>query len=367
MTTSYRCWAEINLEAIRSNLRALRSMVASEVRVAAIIKADAYGHGLPEVARGLDRDADLFGVACLVEARAIRSTGSQTPILILGSALPEERVCIADEGFIPSVSTINEAAAYARCARAGQRVSIHLVIDTGMGRIGVSEEEAGEAIRAIREMAPLRLAAVSSHLPVADEDEEYTVQQLDRFRALVKSAFPGDEPVAILNSAGVIRFGKVTRPGDIVRAGLALYGISPVPEFQPHLRPAMTLKTRVALVRWLGPGRSISYGRTFVTPGRMKVATLCAGYGDGVDRHLSGQGSDVLLHGQRCRLLGRVTMDQIMVDVSHLEHVEPGDEAVLVGRQGDLEILASELAARAGTIAWEIFTGITKRVVRIYY
>jgi alanine racemase len=366
MTTSHRCWAEINIEAMRFNLRALRSLVASGVRVAAVIKADAYGHGLPEVARRLDRDADLFGVANLMEARAIRSTGSQIPILILGPALPEERIRIVDEGFIPTVSTIDEAAAYGRCVPAGQRVPIHFAIDTGMGRIGASEEEAGDAFRAIREMAQLRVAAVSTHLPVADEDEEYTAEQLDRFRGLVKSGSPGEEPVAVLNSAGVIRFGNVTKPGDIVRTGLALYGISPVPEFQVELRQAMTLKTRVVMVRWLGPGRSISYGRTFITPDRMKVATLCAGYGDGVDRHLSGQETDVLIHGCRCRLLGRVTMDQIMVNVSHLERVEPGDEAVLLGRQGNQEILASELAVKAGTIAWEIFTGITKRVARIY-
>jgi alanine racemase len=126
------------------------------------------------------------------------------------------------------------------------------------------------------------------------------------------------------------------------------------------------MKTRVVLVRSLGPGRSISYGRTFVTAGQTKVATLCAGYGDGVDRHLSGQETDVLIRGRRCRLLGRVTMDQLMVDVTHLERVEPGDEVVLIGRQGDQEILASEIATKAGTIAWEIFTGITKRVVRIY-
>jgi alanine racemase len=366
MTTSYRCWAEINIEAMRTNLRALRSQVASGVRVAAVIKADAYGHGLQEVARQLDRDVDLFGVANLMEARAIRSTGSQAPILILGPALPEEQLCIVDEGFIPSVSTIDEAAAYAKCARAGEQVSIHFVIDTGMGRIGASEEEASDVFRAIREMARLRVAAVSTHLPVADEDENYTAEQLDRFRALVKSACPGEVPAAILNSAGVIRFGNVTKPGDVVRTGLALYGIAPVSEFQTQLQQAMTLKTRVIMVRWLRPGRSVSYGRTFITPDRMQVATLCAGYGDGVDRHLSGRETDVLIHGRRCRLLGRVTMDQIMVDVSHLERVELGDEAVLLGRQGNEEILACELATKAGTIAWEIFTGITKRVARIY-
>jgi alanine racemase len=128
----------------------------------------------------------------------------------------------------------------------------------------------------------------------------------------------------------------------------------------------MTLKTRITLVRTLGSERSISYGRTFVTPSRMIVATLGAGYGDGIDRHLSGQDTDVLIRGRRCRMLGRVTMDQIVVDVSHLDRVEPGEEVVIIGRQGDEEILASELATKAGTIAWEVFTGITKRVVRVY-
>jgi alanine racemase len=367
MTTSFRCWAEINIEAMRSNLRVVRSLVASGVRVVSIIKADAYGHGLPEIARRLGRDTDLFGVASLMEARAIRSTGSRTPVLILGPALPDEQQSIVEEGFIPSVSAVEEAAAFAKYARTGERVPIHLVIDTGMGRIGSSEEETGDTFRAIREMSQLSVTAVSSHLPVADEDEHYTAQQLDRFRALVASACLDQQPATVLNSAGVIRFGNFAKPGDFVRIGLALYGISPIPEFQTKLQVAMTLRTRVALVRRLGPGRSISYGRTFFTPGRMKVATLCAGYGDGVDRHLSGQETDVLIHGRRCRLLGRVTMDQIMVDVSHLDHVEPGDEAVLLGRQGDQEILASELATKAGTIAWEIFTGITRRVTRIYH
>jgi alanine racemase len=177
---------------------------------------------------------------------------------------------------------------------------------------------------------------------------------------------PEEPPAAILNSAGVMRFGKGAKTGDLVRIGLSVYGISPLSEFQEKLRPAMTLKTRVVLVRSCGPGRSISYGRTFVTSGQTKVATLSAGYGDGIDRHLSGQETDVLIKGRRCRLLGRVTMDQMMVDVTLLKCIDPGEEVVLIGRQGDQEILASELATKAGTIAWEIFTGITKRVPRIY-
>jgi alanine racemase len=240
-----------------------------------------------------------------------------------------------------------------------------LVVDTGMGRIGFSEKESAQIFSAINAMPQLRVSALSSHLPVADEDEDYTGRQLDRFRAL-DCLLSGDQPETILNSAGVLRFGQGARAQDFVRVGLTIYGISPLSEFQGRFRPAMTLKTRVVLVRSLGPGRSISYGRTFVTPRQMKVATLCAGYGDGFDRHLSGQETDVLIKGRRCRLLGRVTMDQIMVDVTHLDDVEPGEEVVLFGRQGNQEILVTEIATKAGTIAWEIFTGITKRVVRVY-
>jgi alanine racemase len=365
MTTAFRCWAEIDIEAMRNNLLAIRSLVPAAVHAVVVVKADAYGHGLPEVARQLDKDVDFFGVASLSEARAIRSTGAQAPILILGPALPEEWQTIVDEAFIPSVSTVEEAAGYAKCVPAGERMALHFVVDTGMGRIGSSEEEAEQVFRAICGMSRLRVSALSSHLPVADEDEHYTEQQLERFRALAARLLP-EPPAAILNSAGVMRFGKDAKTGDLVRIGLSVYGISPLNEFQEKLRPAMTLKTRVVLVRSCGPGRSISYGRTFVTPGQMKVATLCAGYGDGIDRHLSGQETDVLIKGRRCRLLGRVTMDQMMVDVTPLEGVDPGEEVVLIGRQGDQEILASELATKAGTIAWDIFTGITKRVPRIY-
>ncbi len=366
MTTSFRCWAEIEIEAMRSNIRTIRSMVATGVRIIVIVKADAYGHGLPEVARQLDRDVDLFGVASLSEARTIRSVGARAPVLILGPALPEERQAIFDEAFVPTVSTAEEATGYASCVRPGERRSIHFVIDTGMGRIGSSEEEADQTFRTICAMSQIRIAALSSHLPVADEDENYTARQLERFRAIAARLLPGERPAAILNSAGVMRFGRVAASGDLVRVGLSVYGISPLSGFQEKFRPALAMKTRVVLVRRLEAGRSISYGRTFITPDQMKVATLCAGYGDGVNRHLSGQETDVLIRGRRCRMLGRVTMDQVMVDVSHLEQVEPGDEAVLFGRQGDQEILASELATKAGTIAWEIFTGITKRVVRIY-
>jgi alanine racemase len=167
-----------------------------------------------------------------------------------------------------------------------------------------------------------------------------------------------------LPSAGVLAFAGSAY--DIVRAGLMLYGISPLPEEQALLRPALTLKAHVVLLRDVAAGRSISYGRTFVTPKPMRVATLSVGYADGLPRALSNRGATVLIGGRRCALLGRVTMDLVMVDVSEVPEVNVGDEAVLIGRQGDEEILATEVAQRAGTIAWEIFTGIGSRVARVY-
>ncbi|MBV8899207.1 MAG: alanine racemase [Verrucomicrobia bacterium] len=366
MTKVDRSWVEIDMAALRHNLQVLRNRAAPGVRVAAVIKADAYGHGLATVARALDADADLFAVANVTEARSARTAGATKPILVLGPALPDERAALVEGGFIPSISTVEEAKAYAALVPAGSRLSVHLVIDTGMGRIGLWGDEVTPVFDAIRRASSLDLTAVSSHLPVADDDPAYTEDQIVRFnRELARRLGAVGSPATILNSAGVLRFGSRAANHDIIRAGLAMYGISPVPEWQNRLIPALTWKTRVSLVRLVGPGRSISYGRTFITPRETLVGTLAVGYGDGYRRHLSGNHADVLVRGVRCPLLGRVTMDQIMVDLTGAGPVVlPGDEAVLIGRQGREEILASELAAKAGTIAWEIFTGIGSRVVR---
>jgi alanine racemase len=364
MMITSRCWAEISIEAIRHNIRVVRSMVAPRVRLVMVVKADAYGHGLGELAARLDDAVDLFGVANLEEANVIRASGARAAILILGPALPGERPKILEGGFIPMVSTFEEAAAYAENVREGEQFEIHFVIDTGMGRIGLWHEEAVETLQAIRRLPQIHVTALSSHLPVADTDPEYTRTQLERFKKGISDL--GVESVTVLNSAGVLRFGNWTKPGDLVRAGLVVYGVSPIEEFQKRVQPALNLKSRVGLVRSLGAGRNISYGRTYLTTRPTKVATLCAGYGDGLAWQLSGHDADVLIQGTRCTLLGRVTMDQIMVDVTHLENVVPGEEAVLIGRQGAEEILATELAEKAGTIAWEILTRITKRVDRIY-
>jgi alanine racemase len=204
-------------------------------------------------------------------------------------------------------------------------------------------------------------------MPVSNEDVGYTRDQLLRFGNVVKQfrrEVPGDYKAHVLQSAGTLAFNET--PHEIVRAGIMLYGISPLPEFQKILQPAMTWKTRIALVRDMPADHGISYGRTFITPGEMRVATLSAGYADGYPRHLSNRGAAMLVRGQRCPLLGRVTMDLMMIDVSHLPDAVVGDEVVLMGRQDEEEISVMELAERADTITWEIVTRIGSRVRRVY-
>lgn len=360
-----RTWLEIRPEALLHNLRELRSAVGRSIGVIAVVKANAYGHGVEAVVKALAPQVEMFAVANLAEAREVRDLAPEIPILILGPALPPERADIVAHGFIPAVSTAQEAVAYSALARL-KPAPIHVKLDTGMGRIGVWHEDAAALLREIKSLRGIEIAGLASHLPVADEDDAYTSVQLAVFHrcvAQLRETGLVRAPLHVANSAGAIGFGE--QAGDLIRVGLALYGSSPRPEFQDRLEPALTWKTRVTLIRDVPAGRGISYGRTFITPRAMRVAALAAGYADGFRRHLSGTDAQVLIEGKRCALLGRVTMDQILVDVSALPDLEIGAEAVLIGRQGAEEITAREFAHRAGTIAWDVFTGLGPRVQRV--
>jgi alanine racemase len=365
MKGHYRCWAEIDRSALRRNVAFLRQKFGPEVEFLAVVKANAYGHGMIEVAKTIADQTNIFGVANLEEATALRAA-VQNPIAILGPALPEERAAIAERAFIPSVSTLDEAQDFDRVA-GGRKVPIIFKIDTGMGRMGVLEKEAVAVFKKAHALANIQVHSVSTHLAVSDQDEEFTRGQLDSFAGLMKqlrSEVPGHYKAHVLQTTGVLAFAE--EPFQIVRPGIFIYGISPLPEFQKLLEPAMTWKTRIALIRDMPAGHGISYGRTFITPKKMRVATLSCGYADGYPRHLSNRGIAVLVRGQRCPLLGRVTMDLIMIDVSHLPAAAVDDEVVLMGRQGDKEISCTELADRAQTITWDITTRIGARVRRVY-
>ena len=361
--SAHRCWAEVDHAALRHNAAAVRTSIGAQPGIIAVVKADGYGHGGPEVAKTLATYAEQFGVATLNEARAVRAVVPDKDILLLSPCLPAEREAVVKEDFIPVVSSTAEAKAYTHFAHS-QPVRIHLCIDTGMGRIGVWQGEATKTAQEIAAIPGIEVESVSTHLPVADSDPEFTARELEEWEKLVtqlRVILPKAKFHA-LNSAASLE--RPHHAADRVRPGLALYGISPLPAFQKLLRQVMTLKTRITLVRDVGPGRGISYGRDFITEKPMRIATLAMGYADGYPRQTSNKGAQVLVRGKRCPILGRITMDQFMVDVTDLPRdIAPGEEVVLFGKQGNEEITVGEVASWAGTITWDILTRLGKRVV----
>ncbi len=329
-----------------------------------VVKASAYGHGLEDVARALaGEDIEFFGVANVGEARRIRHAGVNTRIYLLGATWAEEREEIVAQGWTPCLSTLDEARHFNELAAdAAVRLKVHLSVDTGMGRGGFLMENLPSAMAELDSLEHLEIEGLGSHLPSADEDREFTLWQFSRFAEALESA-GGAKRFAwrhLCSSAGLL--GYDAGECNLARPGLMLYGISPLPEHQSQLRNVMTLKSRVTLIRTLPTGHGVSYGRAFVTQKPTRVATIGIGYGDGFPRHVSGNGADVWIRGRRFPILGRVTMDQVMADVTDAPEVSEGDEVELFGTH----IPANEVAAKAGTITWEIFTGITPRVTRMY-
>ena len=367
-----RCWAEIDLAALERNLRRIRASLPSHMRYVAVVKADAYGHGLHQVAaRLMHAGADLFAVATLAEAAALRELGPGWPILLLSPLVPDEDDYIPRYDVAVTVSSVGEVERFAAAAeRAGRRISVHLKIDTGMGRAGVWHEHAETVYRKIRDAAGLRLAGIYTHYSSSDEDDAFTAEQRQRFRTALASFHDLDSSPLLIhadNSAGLETIERAG-PFNAVRVGLLQFGILPRSGsllIDVQTEPVFSFRTRVGLVKDLPAGTSISYGRTHVLERASRVAILTAGYGDGITRALSNRG-DVLVAGRRCPILGRVTMDQTIVDVSHLDTVASGDEVTLIGRQQGAEISVVEFSAWAETIPWETLCSITKRVPRLY-
>lgn len=329
-----------------------------------VVKAGAYGHGLEELAKALEaEDIAFFGVANVGEARRIRDAGVMTPIYLLGATWAGEREEIVARGWTPCLSTMEEAAHFDALAKvAGKRLRVHLAVDTGMGRGGFLLEELPGLMAGLERLEHLEIEGIGSHLPSADEDEEFTRAQIARYHEIL-GTIGGAQRFKwrhLLNSAGLLGYDRGVC--NLARPGLMLYGVAPLPSHQDKLSTVMTLKSRVTLVRTLPAGHGVSYGRQFVTTRPTRVATIGIGYGDGYPRHVSGKGAEVFINGRRCPILGRVTMDQIMADVTAAGEVNEGDEVEMFGPN----IPVAEIAAKAETIVWEIFTGITPRVMRCY-
>jgi alanine racemase len=357
-----RAWAEIDLSALKRNLAYSRQFLNG--RVMAVVKAGAYGHGLEEIAKTLaTQEIDFLGVANVGEARRIREAGVQTRIYLLGATWREERAEIVARDWTPCISSLQEAEHFNRLAQLhAKRLRVHIAVDTGMGRGGFVVDHLPETLRQLEDFPYLEIEGIGSHLPSADEDEAFTLKQFARFHEIIDS-LGGAARFKwrhLANSAGLLGYEQGFC--NLSRPGLMLYGVSPLPGFQGGLATVMTLKSRVTLVRSLPAGHGVSYGRQFVTTKPTRVATVGIGYGDGYPRHVSGKGADVWIRGQRLPILGRITMDQMMVDVTAAEEVLEGDEVELFGAN----IPVTEIAEKAETIVWEIFTGITPRVVRQY-
>lgn len=370
----FRCWAEVDLDALRGNLAWIRHRVGPQVKILTVVKADAYGHGLKQIAALLMQSGtDIFGVANLAEAHAIRAVGKGWPILMLGACLPAEVEAAVRDGVCPTISSLAEAKAFSAAARRLRKtVCVHVKVDTGMGRLGIEAGRAAALVRAVRQLPGLALEGLYTHFASAEDDARFSGQQAQLFRRVIAQVTRAgiDLPLIHANNSAALLHEPDTM-FNLVRPGLLVYGLLPqgrrteTSVLQKYFQPALSLKCRVSLVKKIPKGASLSYGRTFVAPRPLRVATLTAGYGDGYPRAASNR-AEVLVRGRRCQVLGRVTMDQLLVDVSRVPRVSLGDEAVLIGHQGKEVITATELAERCGAIPWEVLTNITYRVPRIY-
>ena len=373
MSLPYRAWAEVDLSALRENLTWIRHRVGPTSKIMTVVKADAYGHGLKPIAALLMQSGtDIFGVANLVEAHVIRSVGKGWPILMLGACVPDEFEFAVRDGVMVTLSTFNEAQQLAAVARKLNKPGLaHLKIDTGMARLGVPAEQAALLCEQIERLPGVSLQGIYTHFSSVEDDARYTRHQQRRFaEALQAITEKRTIPYIHANNSG----GLLLEPGCVyntVRPGLLVYGILPNGRRRIELslagnfRPALSWKCRVSLVKEVRPGTALSYGRSFVAKRKMRVATLTAGYGDGYLRAGSNR-SQVLIRGRLCRIVGRITMDQMLADVSRVPDVTSGDEVVLIGRQGNAQVRANDLAEWFGTIPWEVLTNITYRVPRIY-
>ncbi len=373
-------WAEIDLAAITQNTRVLTNL-AAPARLCAVVKAHGYGHGGPAVARAaLAGGAQQLAVALVDEGVELREHGVTAPVLLLSECGLDAVDTALAHGLTPTLYTRQAIRAVAdAAARRGRRTAVHVKVDTGMHRVGAAPEDLPELAAAVTAEPLLELEGVWTHLPVADgldqADVDYTEGQLDRFDALVASLAPAGIAPPVLhaaNTAGGVAFARSRY--DMVRAGLGLYGYLPGARVQQafddqvggaQLRPAMSLKAEVVAVQELEAGERPSYGRLRPLPAPSRVATVPIGYADGVPRALFTAGYEVLIGGRRRPLAGMVTMDQIVVDCGDDHSVRPGDEVVLLGRQGDERITADDWAAMLSTISYEVVCGVGPRMPRI--
>ena len=370
-----RTWAEIDLDALARDFAAVRQAANPNAKVCCVVKADAYGHGAVRMAQEFEAlGADWFAVSNLEEALQLRLGGISQPMLVLGYTPPEEAASLAKHAISQCVYSLDYAKELSHCAvEAGVTVKIHVKIDTGMSRLGfyyqdISRDEATvQEVKAACTLPGLYPEGIFTHFAVSDEGkagDAFTMRQFGCFKEMIESLLREDVSFEVrhcANSAAV--FDYPLSHLDMVRAGIVIYGAL---RNRPELTPVLSLKSVVSHVKTVLPGATISYGRKFTAEKEMRVATVPVGYADGYPRILSAKGAQVLIGGKRCPILGRVCMDQLMADVTALPQVKVGDLVTLIGRDGEEEITADELAALEGSINYEVVCGLSKRVPRVY-
>ncbi len=361
---------EVDLGAIRYNLRKIKDTVDKNVKILGVVKADAYGHGAREVSKAIAKEGvDYLGVSSLDEASELRKIGIKDKIIVLGSILPEEIEGVLKFNVIQAVSDLGIVTSLSRLAqRKNKKIYVHIKIDTGMGRLGFWHEGAIDFIKKISSLKNILIEGIFTHFPSAEDDVSFTKRQINYFYSLVKEIREHNINIPIKhtsNSMALIDFKDAHM--NMVRPGLIMYGLYPREDLikRLKLKPALTLKTKVSFVKQVSKGRSISYGRTYITKKDTNIVTIPVGYGDGYSRHLSNNGF-ALIKGMRFPIVGRVCMDMTMIDVGSLKDIKVGDDVVLIGHQGKESITGEEVAQLTNTIPYEVVCNIGRRVPRVY-
>jgi alanine racemase len=370
---SQRAWVEIDLGALSDNVHQLRSLLSPHTELMAVVKADAYGHGAVTVAQTvLKSGASWLGVATVPEAIQLREAGIKAPILILGATHTLEQIhAIAHWKLQPTLCTPKQALIFSETLEAikfTDSIPVHIKLDTGMSRLGTNWQQAGEFVQLVQRLPMLEIKSIYSHLATADSlDPQVMIQQHQRFEeAIAQIKALGIEPpcLHLANSAATLCDPALHY--DMVRVGLAIYGLSPAVHLRSRLdfKPVLQLKARVTHIKTIAAGTGVSYGHQFIAPHEMRLAVVGIGYADGVPRNLSGK-MQVLIRGRRVPQIGAITMDQLMLDVSTIPNIQEGEIVTLLGQEGKEEISADDWAEQLNTISWEILCGFKHRLPRV--